>query len=69
MWAVTGDGQLNETVINSRDRQFHVKVAEIREKRRQSIGWEVPKVSPPRSIEQVGRQWTDDGEDKPTPRQ
>ena len=68
MWAVTGDGQLEETVLDSRDKQFNVKAADIREKRGQSIGWEVPKVSLPRSVDQVGRQWTDEGEDKPTPR-
>jgi len=69
MWAVTGDGQIDESVLGSRDKQFNVKAAEIREKRGRSIGWEVPKVSLPRSVDQVGRQWTDDGEDKPTPRQ
>ncbi|MFI5457955.1 MAG: DUF1264 domain-containing protein [Isosphaerales bacterium] len=68
MWAVTGDGQLEESVLDARDKQFNVKAAEIREKRGQSIGWRVPKVSLPRSVDQVGRQWTDDGEDKPTPR-
>jgi hypothetical protein len=69
MWAVTGDGQIDDEVVAARDKQFHVKAAEIREKRCQSIGFEVPKVALPRSIEQVGRQWTDDGEDKPTRRQ
>jgi len=68
MWAVTGDGQLEESVLGARDKQFNVKAAEIREKRGQSIGWQVPKVSLPRSVDQVGRQWTDDGEDEPTPR-
>jgi len=68
MWAVTGDGQLDETVLESRDTQFNVKAADIRQKRGQSIGWQVPKVSLPRSVDQVGRQWTDDGEDEPTPR-
>ncbi len=68
MWAVTGDGQLDETVREARDKQFDVSTPAIREKRCQSIGWEVPKVSLPRSVDQVGRQWTDDGEDKPTPR-
>ena len=43
--------------------------AEISRKRCQSIGLEVPKVSLPRSIDQVGRQWTDEGEDKPTRRE
>jgi hypothetical protein len=68
MWAVTGDGQLDDSVLDERDKQFNVKAAEIRQARGQAIGWEVPKVSLPRSVDQVGRQWTDDGEDKPTPR-
>jgi hypothetical protein len=68
MWAVTGDGQLGDDVIAARDRQFKVSAAVIREQRCQWIGYEVPKVSLPRSIDQVGRQWTDEGEDKPTPR-
>jgi hypothetical protein len=68
MWAVTGDGQLADDVIAARDKQFKVNGAEIREKRCQSIGYEVPKVSLPRSIDQIGRQWTDEGEDKPTRR-
>ena len=69
MWAVTGDGQIDQDVIAARDKQFHVNGTQIREHRCQSIGLEVPKVSLPRSIEQIGRQWTDEGEDKPTRRQ
>jgi hypothetical protein len=69
MWALTGDGQINDDVIAARDKQFNVSAARIRELRCQSIGYEVPKVSLPSSIDQVGRQWTDEGEDKPTSRQ
>jgi hypothetical protein len=68
MWAVTGDGQIDDTVVAARDKQFQVDSSRIREHRCQAIGLEVPKVSLPRSIDQVGRQWTDEGEDKPTPR-
>jgi hypothetical protein len=68
MWALTGDGQQDKTVLDKRDNQFNVSAADIRAKRCRSIGLEVPRVSPPRSIDQVGRQWTDDGDDKPTPR-
>jgi hypothetical protein len=69
MWAVTGDGQIDQEVIAARDKQFHVNAAWIREQRCQTIGLDVPKVSLPRSVDQVGRQWTDEGEDKPTRRQ
>jgi Protein of unknown function (DUF1264) len=68
MWAATGDGQLSEEVLAARDKEFNVSAAEIRERRGRAIGLQVPRVSLPRSREQVGRQWTDDGEDKPTPR-
>lgn len=68
MWAVTGDGQLDDKVLAARDREFQVDSAKIRETRCHAIGYEVPKVSNPQSIDQVGRQWTDEGEDKPTKR-
>jgi hypothetical protein len=69
MWALTGDGQIDDAVLDKRDKQFDVRAAHIRQKRGRSIGWEVPKVSFPRSVDQVGRQWPDEGEDKSTPRQ
>jgi hypothetical protein len=67
IWSFTGDGQANEDVIATRDRQFGVSTAKIRERRVREIGYEVPKVSQPKSLERVGRQWTDDGPDAPTP--
>jgi hypothetical protein len=66
MWAVTGDGQLAEEVIARRDKQFGVKVEKIREKRTKEIGFAVPQVPFPSAKETVGRQWTKDGDDKPT---
>jgi hypothetical protein len=66
MWAVTGDGQIDDEVLATRDKHFNVHCATIREQQCQSMGFEVPKVSLPRSIDQVGRQWTDEGDDKPT---
>lgn len=67
-WALTGDGQADEKVIAARDREFKVSCAKIREQRTKEIGFEVPQVSLPKSLDQVGRQWTDKGEDKPTPK-
>jgi hypothetical protein len=66
MWALTADGQEDQKVIAERDRLFKCDIAKIREKRRQAFGWEVPKVSLPKSLDQPGRQWTDEGDDKPT---
>jgi hypothetical protein len=68
VWAVTADGQLDESLVTHRDREFDIDSAKIREKRLEEIGLEIPKVSQPRSMDDVGRQWTDDGEDKPTRR-
>lgn len=68
IWALTGDGQADPKVIAARDRQFNVSTAQIRERRVKAIGFEVPQVSLPKSLEQAGRQWTDEGEDKPVNR-
>jgi hypothetical protein len=68
IWALTGDGQADEKVIAARDRQFQVSTAKLREHRTRKIGFEVPQVSLPKSPDQAGRQWTDEGEDKPTPK-
>lgn len=68
MWAVTGDGQIDEKVVAERDRQFKIETEKVRERRIREIGYEVPQVPPPKSIETVGRQWTSKGDDKPTPK-
>jgi hypothetical protein len=67
MWALSGDGQVSETVVRQRDRQFNVSIAEIRERRVQEIGYEVPCVPFPKSVDELGRQWTGSGLDAPTP--
>jgi hypothetical protein len=67
MWALTGDGQADPAVIAARDKQFGASTTKVREKRIKDIGLQVPKVSLPKSLDQVGRQWTDAGEDRPTP--
>ncbi len=66
MWAVTGDGQIDDKIVAARDKQFNVSVDKIREQRGKEIRLEVPNVSLPKSIDDVGRQWTDTGDDKPT---
>ncbi len=68
MWALTADGQEDKDVIAARDKLFDMSTAQVREKRREAFGLEVPKVSPPKSADQVGRRWTDEGEDRPTRR-
>jgi hypothetical protein len=66
MWALTADGQEDKDVIASRDKLFKIATAKIREERLKEFRVEVPRVSPPKSIDSIGRQWTDDGEDKAT---
>jgi hypothetical protein len=68
MWSFTGDGQSDEKVISARDKEFGVTTAEIRKKRTDAIGYEVPAVPQPNDVNTIGRQWTADGKDEPTPR-
>jgi hypothetical protein len=67
MWALTGDGQIDETVLAKRDREFHVNSDQIRATRRDAIRYEVPQIPQPDSIDVIGRQWTASGDDKPKP--
>jgi hypothetical protein len=68
IWSAMGDGQLNEKLLAQRDREFKVDTAKLRETRGKEIGLEAPNVPPPKDMDTVGRQWTDKGEDKPTPK-
>jgi len=65
MWSAMGDGQINREVVATRDRVFNVNGQQIREARVKEIGIEVPQVAPPKTIDTIGRQWTNDGEDTP----
>jgi len=67
MWSLTGDGQDDPKVIAARDKEFGVSTADIRKKRIEAIGYEVPAVPQPKSMDVIGRQWTASGDDKPTP--
>ena len=61
-----GDGQVDEKVVAARDKEFGVDTAAIRNRRIKQIGMEPPKVSLPKDMNSVGRQWTDSGDDTPT---
>jgi hypothetical protein len=65
IWSLTGDGQIDEAVLAKRDKEFNVSTEKIRERRCRELGLEAPQVSFPKSIDAIGRQWTDDGDDKP----
>jgi hypothetical protein len=66
IWSLMADGQIDQKLADARDKEFGVSMARIREERGKAFGLEVPKVSLPRSLDAVGRQWTDEGEDRPT---
>lgn len=65
IWSLMGDGQADAKVVAARDKEFGCETQKIREKRIKEIGLEVPNVSLPKSMDAVGRQWTDTGDDKP----
>jgi hypothetical protein len=66
IWSLMADGQVDEKVLAERDKQFKVDTAKVRAARAKAFGLDVPKVSPPKDVNAIGRQWTDAGEDKPT---
>jgi hypothetical protein len=63
MWSNSKDGQLDPALLAARDRQYQVSTAEKR-RQRASLG-EVPQIDAPRSLDAIGRQWTNDGPDVP----
>jgi hypothetical protein len=67
MWSLTGDGQADANLIAERDKRFGVSTAKVQEKRVEALGYAVPQVPQPRSVATIGRQWTAEGEDMPTP--
>lgn len=68
IWSLTGDGQVDEKVVAKRDREFGVSTESVRKRRIEEIGYDVPNVPQPKSMDTIGRQWTGDGDDKPAPR-
>jgi hypothetical protein len=65
MWSATGDGQIEADLISKRDRDFKVSAEKIRATRTKELGLEVVQIQQPKSMDEAGRQWTNDGEDKP----
>jgi len=68
IWSLTADEQVDQKVVEQRDRIFGSNTAKIRADRIAKFGMEVPHVSSPKTMDTIGRQWTDTGEDKPTKR-
>ncbi len=62
MWSNTGDGQIDSKLLVERDRRLHVSTPKIR-RQRADLG-PVPQIDPPKSVDEIGRQWTNDGPDE-----
>ena len=69
MGSIGRDSVSDQDVLEMRDQQSPVSAAKIRVQQCRAIGFEVPQVSHPKRLDHPGRQWTDDGEDKPTRRE
>lgn len=65
MWSIGGDGQLDPGLIEARDRKLGISTAQVRERRARVLGLPVPQIDPPKSLEDLGRQWTNEGADRP----
>jgi hypothetical protein len=63
MWSATKDGHISEELLADRDRKFNCSTKEIR-KRRAHIG-PIPQIDAPKTLDELGRQWTSDGPDEP----
>ncbi len=64
MWSANGDDQIDTGLVSKRDAQFGISTQAIRQ-RRKSLGYAAPQIPPPRSLNDHGRLWTAQGEDKP----
>jgi hypothetical protein len=64
MWSINKDGQLADDLLADRDRRVGISTPEIR-KDRASFGLSVPQIDPPKSVDEIGRQWTQSGPDEP----
>jgi len=63
MWSASKDGQISDEILAERDKRLKVSTKDIR-KRREYIG-PVPQIEPPKSLDDIGRQWTNEGPDEP----
>ena len=66
MWAVTGPGQVDQKLLQERDKKFGVNTKEISARRQKEFADQLPNVGPPKSLDTIGRRWTNDGPDVAT---
>jgi Protein of unknown function (DUF1264) len=65
MWSLMADDQVDKQVLAARDRDFNVSASKLRTIRTKEIGHDPPQIPFPKSMDEIGRQWTLQGEDKP----
>ncbi|MFO0974505.1 MAG: OBAP family protein [Phycisphaerae bacterium] len=65
MWSANGDGQIDDKLVAKRDAKFGIETKQIRE-RRKTMNMAVPSLPPPKSMDELGRQFTASGKDEPT---
>jgi hypothetical protein len=61
MWSATKDGHVPPDLLAARDKEMKISIADIRKKR--AVHGPVPQIDFPRSLDTLGRQWTNDGPD------
>ncbi|MFL5329067.1 MAG: DUF1264 domain-containing protein [Gemmataceae bacterium] len=66
IWSLMADNHTDKKIVEERDRIHGVTAAKVRADRIAKFGMDVPNVSFPKSMDFIGRQWTDSGDDKPT---
>ena len=64
MWSAGADGQISKEMLSKRDKSFAISSDELRSARKK-YGYQVPTVDLPHSVDEIGRQWTSEGPDKP----
>jgi Protein of unknown function (DUF1264) len=63
MWSATRDGQISDELLADRDRKM--KISTPAKRKRRSVFGPVPQIDPPKSLESLGRQFTNEGPDVP----
>jgi hypothetical protein len=61
MWSATKDGQIPADALAARDRRL--KISTDRKRRKRAAFGAVPQIDPPKSVDSLGRQFTNEGPD------
>ncbi|MDY3551199.1 OBAP family protein [Gemmata sp. JC717] len=66
IWSLMGPGQVDPELEAKRDKEFKVDTKKISAARVKEFGQQPPNVAVPKDINSIGRQWTNEGDDKPS---